>query len=162
MRAAIAAGKRVAICEGEKDADRILKESGIVCTCNIAGAQHWTPEYSAEFDGADVTIFYDNDGPGIERKDKIVSQLKEIAAKITVINLPAEYKDISDFWNAEKNISAEMRENIPVSTQSVAFDAADWLEQARYEIDPFMNNLFDLGEKVAIIGKSKTRKFNCC
>ncbi len=159
LRAAIAAGKRVAICEGEKDANRVAKESGIICTCNVAGAQHWMPEYNAEFEGADVTLFYDNDEPGRNRKADLVAALSAVAKKITVINLPAEFKDISDFWDGGKEIDDSMREVILCSApESIALDAGDWLEQAQYEIDPFMENLFDLGDKVAIIGKSKTRK----
>ncbi len=159
LRAAVAAGQRVAIAEGEKDADRITKESGICCTTNMAGAALWEPQYSAEFTNADVTIFYDNDEPGRERRDRLVEALTPCVKKLTVINLPAAYKDISEFWDADQELTAAMYQRIAVpSLADEAYSAADWILQPPAETDPIVEGVFEAGDKVTIIGKAKMRK----
>lgn len=47
---------------------------------------------------------------------------------------------------------------ISIQEKSPVLDAGDWLDTGQYEFDPLIENLFDAGDKVAIIGKSKTRK----
>src|SRR5207249_2375561 len=53
LRAAVAAGKRVFVVEGEKDADAV-RQAGYAATCNAGGAGKWRREYGAELKGADV------------------------------------------------------------------------------------------------------------
>src|SRR5579862_2681360 len=60
----IALGKRVHICEGEKDCDR-LASLGLVATTNPMGAGKWRPEFGTYLEGAtDVVVLADNDDPG--------------------------------------------------------------------------------------------------
>lgn len=161
LRAAIASGQRVAIAEGEKDADRVIKETDgrIICTTNLGGAGNWKLEYNKEFVGADLTIFYDNDKPGTERKDKLVEQLKSIVRKLTVINLPPEYKDISDFWDAGHEIADDMKEQIHIaSLADFVIDAAQWLKEPETIPSQLINGIINAADKVMLIGKSKTRK----
>lgn len=157
LREAIQKNKPVCIAEGEKDCDSVLNTYGTLCTCNVAGAGHWLPEYNQEFKGANVTIFYDNDAPGIARKEQIIKSLQGVAKKITVIHIPKDYKDISDFIAAKRPLG-ELKSELIEAPKSLLFNGRKWLEESHYQIEVLMENLFDCGSKVAIIGKSKSRK----
>src|SRR5437867_4150238 len=61
--AAVLAGKRIWIPEGEKDVEA-LRALGKVATCNPFGAGKWRPEYSGALRGADVVLVPDKDEPG--------------------------------------------------------------------------------------------------
>lgn len=168
LRAAILAGKRVAITEGEKDADRITKDTNgeVLGTTNMAGAESWEDSYTKEFTGADVTIFYDNDKPkdngkrtGFERKEKLVAALKPVARKLTVVHLPADYKDISEFWDADQQLDESMYEVIHIpSLADIAKRANQWIEELEADSDPIIEGAYEPGDKFTIIGKSKMRK----
>lgn len=157
LKDAIKNKKSVAIAEGEKDCDSVFNSYGVVCTCNVGGAGHWLDSYNNEFKGADVAIFYDNDEPGVERKDYLIKSLTGVAAKLAVIHVPNEFKDISDFIASGKDKSELVVQYIE-SPKSLMLDAGDWLDKSSYKIDPLVEGLFDVGDKVVIIGKSKTRK----
>ncbi len=62
-----AAGERVFICEGERDAET-LRGFGLVATTSPHGAvtspSRWLPEHTEALAGADVVILQDNDEPG--------------------------------------------------------------------------------------------------
>lgn len=161
LREAIQLGKSVAICEGEKDADRVQKELGIVCTCNISGAiqgeKQWPKSFTQEFQNANVNIFFDNDEPGIRHKNYLINELKNVAFRLNVIHLAEFQKDVSDHFDSGFKKQDLRAEGIPLP-ESLMLDASDWLENKRYEIEPLIDGLFDRGDKVVIIGKSKTRK----
>ena len=72
---AIALGKVILICEGEKDADA-LRDRGYTATTNIAGALKWRPEYTAQLTGAErVILFPHNDLVGREHMGKVANEL---------------------------------------------------------------------------------------
>src|SRR5215469_2810237 len=60
---AVAEGKPVYICEGEKDV-HALERAGAVATTSPGGAGSWRDEYDSYFAGADVVIIADADEPG--------------------------------------------------------------------------------------------------
>jgi hypothetical protein len=71
---AIALGRRIAVVEGEKDADSLWR-IGIPATCNAHGASEpgrkpkWTAKHSAQLRGADIVVFNDNDLAGYEHAE---------------------------------------------------------------------------------------------
>lgn len=98
--AAVAEGRTVYICEGEKDVE-IARSLGLVATCNAMGADNgngskWLPEFAQVFKGADVVVIPDQDDPGIRHAEWVISTLKEVAASVRVCN-PAAGKDLSDW-----------------------------------------------------------------
>ncbi|MGH9380811.1 MAG: hypothetical protein ACRD2Z_09390 [Thermoanaerobaculia bacterium] len=95
--AAVAAGGRVYVVEGEKDVDR-LAELGEVATCNAGGAGRWSAEYAARFAGAHVTVIADRDDPGYRHAAQVAASLAEHAASVDVVRavLEREHADVSD------------------------------------------------------------------
>ena len=57
---AIADGRTVYVCEGEKDADNI-HHMGFTGTTNAGGGNKWRNEYSAHFRCADVVLLPHDD-----------------------------------------------------------------------------------------------------
>jgi 5S rRNA maturation endonuclease (ribonuclease M5) len=92
-----------AICfvvEGEKDVES-LRERGFVATTNAGGAKSpWLQQFTEALAGREVNIIPDNDQPGWERVKVIARALLGHAARIRVLDLPRETKDISDWFAA--------------------------------------------------------------
>lgn len=102
LRAA-AEGKTVYNCEGERDADRLIRE-GYVATCNFDGAAKagtrpkWRPEYSESLRGAHVVVVADNDEAGFEHARCAARSLAGKAASVRIVRgvLLDDKSDISD------------------------------------------------------------------
>jgi hypothetical protein len=93
---------RVYLCEGEKDADRLRRDWGVVATTNPGGAQYWRDHFNVLFAGGEVILLEDNDPAGRERTAKLAPQLARAGAIVRVIRfaeLP-EKGDISDWLDA--------------------------------------------------------------
>jgi hypothetical protein len=99
--AAIAEGKVIWVCEGEKDAHALL-ERGLEATCNAAGAGRWTAEHAAFFKGADVTVVADRDEPGELHARAVVASLMDLANSIYVVQAKSG-KDAADHFAAGHN-----------------------------------------------------------
>ncbi|MFR9806451.1 hypothetical protein ACL02T_29805 [Pseudonocardia sp. RS010] len=125
--AAVAAGERVWIAEGEKDADA-LAAVGAVGTCNAGGAaaegaQHdrWLPQYTETLRGAHVVIVQDLDDAGRQHAAHLLDQLTGVAASVTVVR-PITGKDASNHLAAGHRLD----EFEPVDPATLAdADAAD-------------------------------------
>lgn len=95
------------ICEGEKDADRLI-EQGLIATSMSGGAGRSIPSDCLKyFKGHDVVIVADNDEPGRKYANRIAAQLFGIAATIKVVEfreLP-EHGDVSDFFDAGNSLA---------------------------------------------------------
>lgn len=173
IKRAISAGQKIAILEGEKDCDNFKKCTGIEATCNFDGAStstqkpKWTSSYSEALTDADVLILYDNDEPGIAHRDSIIASLKIFARSITVVHLPSELNDkhVKDFsdWlaaggDAEKFFTLRMEVIKEYKEPEIAIRVSDWLRMPEEPVVPILKNVFDKGDKVVVIGKSKMRK----
>lgn len=107
LRAAIAEGRTVFVCEGEKDSDR-LASFGLAATTNIEGAAQpeqkakWRPEYTAQLSGAArVVLLPDNDPPGRAHMAHIAQQIRGKVGCCQTIQLPVPAKgDVSDWLDA--------------------------------------------------------------
>jgi 5S rRNA maturation endonuclease (ribonuclease M5) len=104
--------KTVFVIEGEKDVDNLVK-IGLVATCNPGGAvkrgddgkparQKWRDEYNPFFHGRDVVILPDNDVAGHDLAHTIEANLRPIAARVRVLNLPGleEKGDVTNWLRA--------------------------------------------------------------
>ena len=86
VRQAVADGRVIYICEGEKAADA-LSSLGVVATTSHAGAGGWNPDLNQYFTGANVVIVPDNDQVGWNYTHRIVEALLPSAKSIRVLDL---------------------------------------------------------------------------
>jgi hypothetical protein len=86
---AVADGRVIYICEGEKAADALCG-LGVVATTSHAGAGGWNPDLNQYFTGANVVIVPDNDIAGWGYAHKIVESLIGTGntKSIRVLDLP--------------------------------------------------------------------------
>ena len=90
----------VFVVEGEKDVET-LRRNGFVATTNSGGAKAtWLDSYTETLRGRECILVPDNDPVGWERVAKIAKALLGTAARIRVLDLPRDYKDISDWFGA--------------------------------------------------------------
>jgi hypothetical protein len=94
----------VFICEGEKDADRLMAH-GLTVVTDLAGAWQneqnpkWLAGYNPHLTLKNVYILPDNDDAGRVRAAYIAASLSGIAASVRIVNLPdlPEKGDVSDW-----------------------------------------------------------------
>lgn len=106
VRAAVEAGSRVFIAEGEKDVDR-LRGLGLVATCNPMGAGKWETGYTEALRGAvEAVILPDHDRPGMKHAKQVANSLHAAGIPTKVVplfdgDLPENHgPDVSD-WLAD-------------------------------------------------------------
>jgi hypothetical protein len=97
--AAVKAGQRVFVTEGEKDANTAVK-LGYAATTMPGGVGKWLKQYDPFFAGADVVVVSDNDahGKGQAHAAKIAKRLSKVAAHVRTIIFPQ--KDLSAWVEA--------------------------------------------------------------
>lgn len=91
------AGHNVYICEGEKDADSLVR-LGLVATTNPMGANKpkvWA-EIATHFAGVDAVIVPDNDEAGQDNIAVIATAIKPFTKSVSVAKVTAPYKDITE------------------------------------------------------------------
>jgi hypothetical protein len=103
VKAAVAAGRRVWIPEGEKDV-QALEALGEVATTNPMGASNWRPEYVDAFEGATAIVIADSDDPGRRHAREVAASLRKVAESVTLVEAPNGHKDISDHLDAGGNL----------------------------------------------------------
>jgi Virulence-associated protein E-like domain len=112
---AVQAGKRILVCEGEKDANTALVRLGFVGTTMPGGVGKWRREFDEFFRGADVVVVSDNDQqlkdpktgvpmfhpdgrsmlPGQDHAAAVARRLSKVAAHVRTIIFPQ--KDLSEW-----------------------------------------------------------------
>lgn len=100
--AGIRAGRTIYIAEGEKCAKR-LEKIGLIATTNAGGALKWADELTPYFEGADVVILPDNDGPGRRHGQQVAKALSSVAERVRVValpDLPPKGGDVADWLDA--------------------------------------------------------------
>ncbi|MGO9400883.1 MAG: hypothetical protein ACLP19_24025 [Xanthobacteraceae bacterium] len=97
--AAVKAGERVLVCEGEKDANTAIA-LGYTATTNCGGAGEWRAHYDDFLSGADVVIIADNDksGRGQKHAAEVAGHLRRVAASLRVVMF--EQKDLTEWVKA--------------------------------------------------------------
>jgi putative DNA primase/helicase len=88
----------VFVAEGEKDVET-LRDHGFVATTNAGGANApWVPEFTDTLRGREAILIPDNDSPGWERVTRIARNLIGTAARIRVLDLPKDTKDVTEWF----------------------------------------------------------------
>jgi Family of unknown function (DUF5906) len=80
------AGAIVFVTEGEKDADRLATDLGVITTS--ADSSTWKPDVIEPLRGRDVIILIDNDATGQNRGEEAAKALHSVAASVRVVLLP--------------------------------------------------------------------------
>lgn len=95
------------IVEGEKDADRLIKE-GLIATTNPFGTGKWLHSYSECLRGARVILLPHNDSPGIAHMREAASNLKDIAQSLKWLEFEGipTGGDVSDWLDKGGTIEA--------------------------------------------------------
>jgi hypothetical protein len=118
VAAAIAAGQRVFIFEGEKDADRGAGD-GLASTTNPGGAGSFPKEWvTAHFGGADAAAVLDRDHAGYVRGLSLHDYFTE-AGQTLQLFLPATTEEKSDYTD-HRDAGHGLDELIPVLVDEVA------------------------------------------
>lgn len=160
---AVAEQADIFIAEGEKDADALAGLS-LVATCNPGGAGKWLPQYTTTLTGANVIIVADKDEAGRKHAELVRRELTGKAASVTVIELPDrgghKVKDAAD-WIAAGGTADELAEIVRTAQAGdmlpVSY-ASKWITETPPPVDPILSDIFDAGDKVPVIGSSKSRK----
>ena len=118
VQKAVAEGRIIASCEGEKDVDN-LWALGIAATCNAHGASEpgrrskWTKAHSEQLSGADIVVLGDNDAAGYEHAEATCKLSLGIAKRVRRLDLAEHWPeipkggDVSD-WLALGHTRAEL------------------------------------------------------
>ena len=101
---AVKAGKKVAIVEGEKDADR-MHSIGVPATTLRDGSNgKLPPGFKQHFKGATVAIVADRDVPGFKHARRLHAELEGVAAEVAIVAAHPEVRtegaDVSDHLDA--------------------------------------------------------------
>jgi putative DNA primase/helicase len=142
---AAAAGTKVWICEGEKDADT-LTALGLLATTNPGGAGKWTPELNkwfASFVGA--YVLEDNDAPGRKHVLQVATALNGVVPDVRVLSfheLP-EHGDVTDWLRggatlthllARAEQAARFAELESVCAADEEIEAIEWVWPGRFAL----------------------------
>jgi len=87
------------VCEGEKDADNLVKIGFEATTCAM-GAGRWRKTYTQALTGALALICPDNDDAGWKHALHVACEIYLVAEAVKVIRLPDQGKDVSDWIEA--------------------------------------------------------------
>ena len=154
--AAVAAGERVWVVEGEKDADNLRRRKGVVATCNPEGggkgACKWRPEYTEVLRDARVGIVADADPEGRKHARGVAEALEGVAACVVVMEA-AVGKDATDHLDAGKGLGqfaiTSAREAAPV----LAPTTAEFLAGEDPPIDWVLTGLVERRDKLFWTGR---------
>jgi hypothetical protein len=99
---AVAAGERVFLVEGEKDADALERAGAVATTAPGGAGKVWRPEYTEALRGAYVTIVADRDEAGRKHARTAYAALSEVAAEVVLVEpaLNRPHADASDHLEA--------------------------------------------------------------
>lgn len=121
---AVALGKRVYICEGEKDALNLIND-GLAATTAPMGAGKWRDSMSEVLrDAPDVVILPDNDEPGRQHAALTANSLVGHGVTVRIVPLPGlpEKGDVSDWLDAGGDY--DTLEGLVQATRPAAIDPA--------------------------------------
>lgn len=99
----------VYVVEGEKDAD-LLRDRGLLATCNPMGAGKWRKEYTETLRGRRVILICDSDNPGRQHGRRVAAELAGAAASVRMLDLAPQRSDGYDVgdWLAEGHDVGEL------------------------------------------------------
>jgi hypothetical protein len=168
VKEAIALGRRIAVVEGEKDADN-LWAIGIPATCSAHGASEpdkapkWTKKHSEQLRGADIVVFNDNDPAGYAHAEATSRLSVGVAERVCRLDLAPHWRnmrkgaDVSDWLGAghtREQLDALMAQAPEWmqrdETGSPILRAKDWLTRDLPEPDPIMGHWLTTTSRVLL------------
>lgn len=167
---AVAEGRTVYLCEGEKDVET-LRAWGLVATTNAGGAKYWSAEFDLDLTSAHVIILPDNDDAGRQRATLRGAGLAGKANSVRVLDLSlhwdaGEKDDVTD-WKEKAGGTPEQFDKLarraplwkPERPKS-RYNALEWsrLDEAGPELDFLVDGWLTEGERSVIGGPSKSGK----
>jgi 5S rRNA maturation endonuclease (ribonuclease M5) len=108
----------VLLCEGEKDADTLIG-LGYCATTHCGGSSSWFPAYSEFLKGRNVLIFSDNDAAGDKHYRAVIASLDGKVNSAKKVNIPKEFKDISDYLETQEDKSTAVRNLIMSAVMAI-------------------------------------------
>ena len=146
--------------EGEKDADSLIFECGVVATTSPGGANSWNEELAEPLIGKKVILVPDNDDAGRAYMREVAYSLMG-RADLSCILLPKETKDISD-WLPHHHFDelADLKRDISelLGGQRAAYetteDAIIWKHKpCEFQVENLRRERTGLHAKVTILYK---------
>jgi len=133
VAAAVAAGARVWITEGGKNADDLAAVLPVVDAATTApdGARGpWSVDYTAVLAGATVTVIADRDRPGYEHGRQVAAALRAAGCGVRLVRTPleVEHADVSDHLAA--GLALADLEELPAEAPSVRPDEEPAADEA--------------------------------
>ena len=106
VRRAVETGKRVYMCEGEKDAEALQWHVTGAATCNSGGSEKWRDEYARQLEGATrITLMQDADAPGLRHVKTFAAKLLLAGfLRVDVLAPPSPHKDVAQALGAGKTL----------------------------------------------------------
>lgn len=90
---------KVVLCEGEPDCMRLWQEA-IPSVTGTSGVKTFSTKLAEPLTGKEVEIVLDNDEAGVSAIEHYYNTLLEVEAIPSIILLPPEYKDVSEYFTA--------------------------------------------------------------
>ena len=112
---AIAQGTPIILCEGEKDADNLVKIGFEATTCAM-GVNKWRDSYTKTLEGAHCLVCADKDDAGWSHALNILDKIYYDTECVKIIRLPGPGKDVSDWIEAGGTAEAlrDLADNEPI------------------------------------------------
>ena len=155
MLAAVARGKTVFVCEGEKSCDA-AKAIGIVACSNAFGAGKWTQAHADYFPpGTKVRVLPDNDDCGRAHAATVVKTLQARGCKARILTLPGlpEKGDIVE-WIAAGGTKEKLIELIRAMPKPEEEAAPETVACAKAHNDePFDTHKTDSGNTTVMLAR---------
>ena len=170
---AVAAGRTIHICEGEKDVHTLLGviEEGDAATCNSGGAGKWLGSYCHHFAGAECIIYVDADDPGRAHAREVREMLMEAGARVRLLEPPAgvtragrPIKDVTDHLQAGRAL-ADLLETTPESMIEKArtgTDVIDLIHKRREPLEWVIEGTMAKGDRLLLTGGEGVGKSSLC
>jgi Protein of unknown function (DUF3631) len=83
-------------CEGERDADTLVKIGFVATTASEGAAAKWDTALTQYFTGRTIVILPDADQPGRAHAEKVAKAIHSVAASVRVVDLYPDRHDGSD------------------------------------------------------------------
>ncbi|MFZ1919810.1 MAG: AAA family ATPase [Terriglobales bacterium] len=167
----VIAAKNVALCEGEKDANRlnrVFAELGMTdwaATTNFDGAAGpWRDEYALPLQDKHVVLVGDNDPPGRDHVALYARAIDRVAASVAVAEMAglAEHGDVSDYLDEHGDAAL-----LPLLEQAPSFADPDlsrfetleeFLANSPEDVDWLVKDLIVAGGCTEVRGVAKVGK----
>lgn len=112
--------KQVWICEGEKDADTLVK-MGLCATCNVGGAGKWLEGYTESLAKKHVVICGDNDDTGQKHVKTVFDSIAGKVKTLRVVKVPDSFKDVTDYSSSFSELEMAKRALLDLHQMTIPF-----------------------------------------